>query len=328
MRRARCYSAIHPARASNEVDDDTLSLAAPACAIVLAGASGYALASFLEMPSVRMITPSPTSLAAPWPRRVDNRALLMGIVNVTPDSFSDGGFFSQAEAAIRHAEEMIEEGADVVDIGGESTRPGASFVSAGEEMARVLPVISALRDRKIRVPISIDTYKSETAAAALRAGASIVNDVWGLQRDPLMADVIAAAGAGLVIMHNRETRDESLDIVADIERFFAHSLELATKAGIPANRIALDPGIGFGKTLEQNLAAIRAIPRLKAMGHAVLLGVSRKSYLGLLTNRAVTERLAGTIASAMIGLNLGADILRVHDVAPHLDTLAIRQALL
>jgi len=294
----------------------------------LAGASGYALASFLKRPPVRMITPPPTPLAAPWPRRSDGRALLMGIVNVTPDSFSDGGFFSQAEAAIRHAESLIEDGADVIDIGGESTRPGSTFVPASEEMARVLPVISALHDQGIRVPISIDTYKSETAAAALRAGASIVNDVWGLQRDPLMAETVAASGAGLVIMHNRDMRDESLDIITDMERFFARSLELAAKAGIPVDRIALDPGIGFGKTLEQNLAAIRSIPRLKAMGHAVLLGVSRKSYLGLLTNRAVNERLAGTIASAMIGLDLGADILRVHDIAPHVDALAVRQALL
>lgn len=296
--------------------------------IVLARLSGYALASFVKRPLVRMVSPPPAPLVAPWPRRSDGRALLMGIVNVTPDSFSDGGFFSQAEAAIRHAETLVEEGADIIDIGGESTRPGASFVAASEELARVLPVISAVHERVPRTPISIDTYKSETAAVALRAGASIVNDVWGLQRDPLMADIVAAAGAGLVIMHNRETRDENLDIVADMERFFAHSLELARKAGIPADRIALDPGIGFGKTLEQNLAAIRAIPRLKAIGHAVLLGVSRKSYLGLLTNRAVNERLAGTIASAMIGLDLGADILRVHDVAPHTDALAVRQALI
>lgn len=252
----------------------------------------------------------------------------MGIVNVTPDSFSDGGHFAQAEAAIRHAETMIDDGADVIDIGGESTRPGSSFVEAGEEMARVLPVISVLRDRGLRTPISIDTYKSETAAKALAAGASIVNDVWGLQHDPLMADVVAAAGAGLVIMHNRGQRDETLDIVDDMERFFERSLTLASKAGIGADRIALDPGIGFGKTLEQNLTAIRAIPRLKAMGHAVLLGVSRKSFLGLITNRAVLERLPGTIASAMIGLDLGADILRVHDIGPHIDALAVRQALL
>lgn len=275
-----------------------------------------------------MISTSPAPLSAPWPRRPDGRALLMGIVNVTPDSFSDGGFFSQAESAISQAEALVEEGADIIDVGGESTRPGASFITAAEEMARVLPVISALRNKNLRAPISIDTYKSETAAAALLAGASIVNDIWGLQYDPMIAEVVAAAGAGLVIMHNRETRDASLDIIADMERFFARSLDLAAKAGIPADRIALDPGIGFGKTLEQNLAAIRAIPRLKAMGYAVLLGVSRKSFLGLITNRPVNERLAGTLASGLIGLELGADVLRVHDIGPHLDILAVRQALL
>ncbi|MGL5446045.1 MAG: dihydropteroate synthase [Rhabdaerophilum sp.] len=271
---------------------------------------------------------APAPLAAPWPQRPDGRPLLMGIVNVTPDSFSDGGFFAQSESAVTQASNLIDEGADIVDIGGESTRPGASFIPASEEMERVIPVICGLRDQNIRAPISIDTYKSETASAALRAGASIVNDVWGLQRDPQMAEVVAATGAGLVIMHNRETRDENLDIISDMERFFVHSLNLAARAGIPGNRIVLDPGIGFGKTLEQNLAAIRAIPRLKAMGYAVLLGASRKSFLGLITNRPVSERLAGTLASGLIGLDLGADILRVHDIGPHVDALAVRQALL
>jgi dihydropteroate synthase len=251
----------------------------------------------------------------------------MGIVNVTPDSFSDGGFFAQAEAAIRHAEDLVAEGADLLDLGGESTRPGAQPVGATEEIARVIPVITALRERSVPVPISIDTYKAETAEAALRAGATIVNDVWGLQRDPRMAAVVAEHGAGLVIMHNRESKDETIDIVEDMERFFARSLDLARLCGIPDDRIVLDPGIGFGKTLEQNLQAIRAIPRLRAKGFAVLLGVSRKSMLGLITNRPVNERLAGSLAAAMIGTELGADILRVHDVAPHLDLLAIRQAL-
>jgi dihydropteroate synthase len=251
----------------------------------------------------------------------------MGILNVTPDSFSDGGFFAQSEAAIRHAEEMAQEGADILDIGGESTRPGAQAVSATEELARVVPVLTALRERRFTTPVSIDTYKAETAKVALEAGASIVNDVWGLQRDAKMAGVVAEAGAGLVVMHNRETKDETLDIAEDMLRFFEHSLGLARAAGIPEDRIALDPGIGFGKTLDQNLAAIRAIPRLKAMGFAVLLGVSRKSFLGLVTNRPVTDRLAGSITAGMIGLDLGADILRVHDIAPHLDLLKVRAAL-
>jgi len=251
----------------------------------------------------------------------------MGILNVTPDSFSDGGFFAQSGAAIRHAEDMVQEGADILDIGGESTRPGAQPISPREEIARVVPVLMALQDRHFTTPISIDTYKAETAKAALAAGAVIVNDVWGLQHDPAMASVVAEAGAGLVIMHNRLIKDENIDIADDMERFFERSLALARKAGIPENRIALDPGIGFGKTLDQNLDAIRAIPRLRAMGRPVLLGVSRKSFLGFITNRPVTERLAGSLAAAMLGVELGADILRVHDIGPHIDALTVRAAL-
>ncbi len=268
-----------------------------------------------------------TPLAPPWPRPRLGRVLVMGILNVTPDSFSDGGFFAQSEAAINHAEEMAQEGADILDIGGESTRPGAQPISPAEEIARVVPVLTALRDRHFPTPISIDTYKANTARAALAAGATIVNDVWGLQHDPDMAGVVAEAGAGLVMMHNRETKDETLDIAEDMLRFFERSLSLARSAGIPDNRIALDPGVGFGKTLDQNLAAIRAIPRLRDMGFPVLLGVSRKSFLGFVTNRPVTDRLAGTLAAAMIGLDLGADILRVHDIGPHLDLLKVRAAL-
>jgi dihydropteroate synthase len=266
-------------------------------------------------------------LAPPWPRPPQGRVLVMGILNVTPDSFSDGGFFAQREAAIRHAEDLVAEGADIVDIGGESTRPGAKLIDAAEEIARVVPVLEALREQRFATAISIDTYKAETARAALAAGASIVNDVWGLQRDPRMAQVVAESGAGLVAMHNREQKDESRDIVADMQFFFKETLKRARAAGIAENRIALDPGIGFGKTFDQNLAAIRAIPRLKAMGFPVLLGVSRKSFLGFITNRPVSERLAGSLAAAILGLELGADILRVHDVGPHLDALKLRAAL-
>ncbi|MCA3612636.1 MAG: dihydropteroate synthase [Methylobacterium sp.] len=269
----------------------------------------------------------PSPLAPPWPRRPEGRVLVMGILNVTPDSFSDGGFFAQSGAAIRHAEDMVQEGADILDIGGESTRPGAQPISPREEIARVVPVLIALQDRHFATPICIDTYKAETAKAALAAGAVIVNDVWGLQHDPAMASVVAEAGAGLVMMHNRHIKDESIDIADDMERFFERSLALARKAGIPENRIALDPGVGFGKTLDQNLDAIRAIPRLRAMGRPVMLGVSRKSFLGFITNRPVTERLAGSLAAAMLGVELGADILRVHDIGPHIDALTVRAAL-
>lgn len=269
----------------------------------------------------------PSRLAPPWPRRPEGRVLVMGILNVTPDSFFDGGFFAQSEAAIRHAEEMAIEGADILDIGGESTRPGAQPITPAEEIARVVPVLKALRERHFETPISIDTYKSQTARAALAAGATIVNDVWALQHDPAMAHIVAEAGAGLVMMHNRAVKDETLDIVEDMKRYFDRSLGIARMAGIPENRIALDPGIGFGKTLDQNLLAIRAIPELKAMGLPVLLGVSRKSFLGLLTNRPVMERLPGSVAAAMLGVDLGADILRVHDIGPHLDALTVRAAL-
>ena len=255
------------------------------------------------------------------------RALIMGIVNVTPDSFSDGGRFFDSGIAVRHGLQLAKEGADILDIGGESTRPNAAPVSAEDEAGRVLPVIEALLAANPSLTISIDTYKASTAKAALRLGARIVNDVWGLQRDPAMAETVAEAGAGLVMMHNREGIDPDLDIEADMARFFARSLDLATRAGIPLTRIALDPGIGFGKTLEQNLAAIRALPKLAAMGCATLLGISRKSFLGLLTGRPVGERFASTIAADCFGLMAGADIIRVHDVAAHRDAARVMAAL-
>lgn len=266
-------------------------------------------------------------LAAPWPERPASGVWLMGIVNVTPDSFSDGGRFDETQAAVSQAKRLTDEGADLIDIGGESTRPSAEPVPVAEEIARIEPVLARLKADGFARAISIDTYKAETADVALSLGATIVNDVWGLQRDSVMADVVARHGAGLVIMHNRESKDETLDIVADMERFFAISLERAAKAGIRQDRIVLDPGIGFGKTFEQNLAAIRAIPRLKALGYPVLLGLSRKSFLGLITDREVGDRLAATLAADVLGLVLGADILRVHDVAPHRDAIRVAASL-
>ncbi|MCZ8182232.1 MAG: dihydropteroate synthase [Beijerinckiaceae bacterium] len=252
----------------------------------------------------------------------------MGIVNVTPDSFSDGGQFGTHAEAIAQACRLAAEGADILDIGGESTRPGAAAVGLEEEVARVVPVIRALAADASLPVISIDSYKAGTTREALAAGARIANDVWGLQREPALADVAQAAGAGLCLMHNRDMKDPAIDIVEDMKSFFARSLAIASRAGIPEDRIVLDPGIGFGKTLEQNLAAIRGIPAIKAeFGHAVLLGVSRKSFLGLLTDRPVTERLPGTLAAGFYGLLAGADILRVHDVAPHRDALRVLAAL-
>jgi dihydropteroate synthase len=273
-------------------------------------------------------SPGKPDLSPPWPKTPEPRALLMGIVNVTPDSFSDGGWFATHDAAIEQARRLEAEGADILDIGGESTRPGFAPVPQDEEARRVIPVIETLiRDDPARL-ISIDSYKAATARAALKAGARIVNDVWGLQRDPGMADVVAEAAAGLAIMHNRMEKAPDVDIFDDLRRFFDVSLELAGRAGIPRGRIVLDPGIGFGKTFEQNLAAIRAIPRLRdSYGLAVLLGVSRKSFLGLITGREVTERHAATIAANCYGLMAGADILRVHDLAAHRDAARVIAAL-
>lgn len=271
---------------------------------------------------------APIRLAAPWPALPEAGPLIMGIVNVTPDSFSDGGQFGTHDAAIAQARRLAAEGADILDIGGESTRPGAAAVGLEEEISRVVPVIRALAAEPGLPVISIDSYKAGTTREALAAGARIANDVWGLQREPALAEVAQAAGAGLCLMHNRDVKDPALDIVEDMKGFFARSLAIAARAGIPADRIVLDPGIGFGKTLEQNLAAIRGIPAIKAeFGHAVLLGVSRKSFLSLLTDRPVTERLPGTLAAGLYGLLAGADILRVHDVAPHRDAVSVLAAL-
>jgi len=298
----------------------------PRCLLAPAGVRAGAEAGTIMSPA--KTTPAPSTLAAPWPCAHEKRALIMGIVNITPDSFSDGGRFDTIEAALSHAGKLVREGADLLDIGGESTRPGAAEVPATEEIARVVPAIRALRDAHPDLSLSVDTYKAETARAALIAGARIVNDVWGLQRDPGMADLVGEAGAGLVIMHNRHERLPGIDIVSDMMRFFETSLALADKAVIPRARIALDPGIGFGKTLEQNLAAIRAIPKLRAeFGTAILLGVSRKSFLGLITGREVDDRLAGTLATGCFGLLGGADILRVHDVAAHRDAACVIAAL-
>lgn len=268
----------------------------------------------------------PPSPFSPWPCALPlagSAPLIMGIVNATPDSFSDGGAYD----GLTHALTLLEEGADILDIGGESTRPGAIEVGAEEEAARILPVITALAQQRPDAVISVDTYKASTAKAALAAGAHIVNDIWGLQRDPLMAGVVAEAEAGLVIMHNRHEKDERIDIVADMERFFETSLTLATKAGINPARIVLDPGIGFGKTIPQNLQAITALPRLKRMGHGLLLGISRKGFLGHVTGRAVGDRLAASLAVDVFGALHGADILRVHDVAAHRDAALMLGAL-
>lgn len=247
--------------------------------------------------------------------------LVMGIVNITPDSFSDGGLLKNAEAAVAHGARLAAEGAAIVDVGGESTRPGHATVDAATETARVLPVIAGLK-AKVDTPISIDSYKGEVAEAALAAGASIVNDVWGAQRDPRIAEVAARAGAPIILMHNRETIDASLDIFDEVLRFLERSIAIATEAGVPRSQIVVDPGIGFGKTARQNLDLIRHLDRLAVLGCPVLLGASRKSTLGRITGRQVpAERLAASIAAHLYGASRGAAIIRAHDVAPHIDAL-------
>lgn len=257
------------------------------------------------------------------------RTLVMGILNVTPDSFSDGGLFQGEAAARGQAERLVGEGAAILDIGGESTRPGHTPVPAAEEQARVLPVIRALAPG-LSVPISIDTYKASTAKAALEAGAMIVNDVWGLQREPDIARVAAEHGAPVIVMHNRETIDPAIDIVVDMLRFFERSLGIARAAGIPEADIVLDPGIGFGKSWEQHLESLRRLPEIRALGFPLLVGVSRKSLLGRLHDRETrpADRLHGSLAAHALAATLGADIVRVHDVAAHVDAMRVVDAVM
>ncbi|MFC3131859.1 dihydropteroate synthase [Microbaculum marinum] len=254
------------------------------------------------------------------------RTLIMGILNVTPDSFSDGGRFAAVDAAIAQARRMAAEGADILDIGGESTRPGYEPVDTATELARVLPVIEAVAP-DLGVPLSIDTRKADVAAAVVAAGARMVNDVWGLQRDERLARVAAEAGVDVVAMHNRDEIDAAIDIVDDMRRFFDRTIAIARAAGIGDDRLVLDPGIGFGKTLAQNLVAVRRLPEIRALGFRVLLGVSRKSSIGRILDRPVGERLIGTVAMNVWAMRDNVDIIRVHDVAEHVDAMKIVDAL-
>jgi dihydropteroate synthase len=257
-------------------------------------------------------------------------ALVMGIVNVTPDSFSDGGLFLDTGAAIAHGRELLAEGADVLDIGGESTRPGADPVPAAEEIERVVPVIEALAGDGGRV--SIDTTKAEVARVALAAGATIVNDVSAFRFDPELAVVAAEAGAICVLMHmlgepRTMQKDPRYDeVVSDVKAFLEERLAFAVGEGVAEENVWLDPGIGFGKTLEHNLELIARLDEIVAIGRPVVFGASRKSFLGKLTGRLVGERLAGTIATNVIAHQRGARVFRVHDVAPTVDALKVAAA--
>jgi len=255
----------------------------------------------------------------------------MGVLNVTSDSFSDGGAFDELESALAHGRLLADEGAAIVDVGGESTRPGSSGVAAELEVARVLPVIQALAADGIAV--SVDTSKAEVARAALAAGAVLVNDVTALRGDPEMASVVAGSDADLCLMHMlgepRTMQDAPRydDVVAEVESFLAERADVAVAAGVPRDRIVLDPGIGFGKTLAHNLALLRALPRLARLG-PLLLGVSRKGFLGALTGQEIAaDRVTSSVAAALYCYRGGAHLLRVHDVRATADALAVERAL-
>ena len=258
--------------------------------------------------------------------RVRAKPVIMGILNVTPDSFSDGGQHNTLEAAEAQALRMIEQGAGIIDIGGESTRPGAVSVSAAEELARVIPVVRSLATR-IAAPISIDTVKASVARAAVDAGAVIINDVTGMTGDPEMAEAVAETGAAVVITYHRGATDETVKAVGDMRSFFDRALETAARFGIARERIWLDPGVGFAKTVQQNLDVIAGLETLARYGCPVLVGLSRKSFIGHVTGRAVNERLAGTLTADLMALQRGARVLRVHDVAEHTDMLRLYQAI-
>lgn len=243
----------------------------------------------------------------------------MGVVNVTPDSFSDGGLYLDAPAAIAHGEELIADGADILDVGGESTRPGAAEVGEAEELARVEPVVAALA--AVGHEVSIDTSKAAVAELALRRGATIVNDITALRADPEVGAVCAENGAGLVLMHMQgNPRTMQLDpvygdVVDDVKAFLAERLDAAVSAGVDEERVWLDPGIGFGKSLEHNLELLRRLEELRALGRPLVIGTSRKSFIGKIDGSEVSGRIGGTIASSVLAAAAGADVLRVHDVA-------------
>lgn len=254
------------------------------------------------------------------------KTYIMGILNVTPDSFSDGGNFDKIDNAINHAKEMIEDGADIIDIGGESTRPGHKYVQAEDEIKRVIPVIKELK-KEIKVPISIDTYKAKVAEEALKLGVEMINDVWGLKKDKDMAKIVAKYDAYVCIMHNQDGTEYDKDIVESMKESLQESIEMAIDAGVQKNKIVLDPGIGFGKTFEQNLEVLRRLNELNDLGYPILLGTSRKSVIGNVLQVEPKERLEGTIATTVLGIRDGVDIVRVHDVKENLKAAKMADAI-
>jgi dihydropteroate synthase len=256
---------------------------------------------------------------------VGQRTYIMGILNVTPDSFSDGGDFADVRKAVAHAREMAEAGAHIIDIGGESTRPGSLEVTAEEELERVIPVIERLV-KEIHIPVSIDTYKASVADAAVSAGAVMINDVWGMQKDPQMASVAAKHGVPVIMMHNQVGTVYRGDIMAEIALFLRRSIDLGLEAGVKLENMILDPGIGFGKTPEQNMEVLSRMGELNDLGCSILLGTSRKSFIGKILDLVPKERVEGTVATTVMGIVQGADFIRVHDIKENLRAAKVTDA--
>lgn len=255
----------------------------------------------------------------------EKHTYLMGILNVTPDSFSDGGKFDSPSLALAHVQQMVEEGADLIDIGGESTRPGHHQITEEEEIDRIAPIISLIKT-EFDIPISIDTYKAKVAQAALEAGADLVNDIWGLKYDPDMAKLLAKSQVACCLMHNRGQAGYS-NLMEEMKKDLEGSLAAAQAAGIPKEKIILDPGIGFGKTYENNLEAIYKLEELHGLGHPLLLGASRKSVVGLSLDLPVTERLEGTLVTTVLAVMKGYAFVRVHDVKENRRAIQMAEAL-
>ena len=255
-----------------------------------------------------------------------NHTYIMGILNITPDSFSDGGKWNHLDEALRHTEAMIADGADIIDIGGESTRPGHTPVSAEEEAQRVLPVIEAVRKR-FDIPISVDTFKSSVAESAIQAGADLVNDIWGLKYDPHMSEVIAKSGLACCLMHNRDNT-EYRNFMEDVKQDLRETIALAKAAGIADDKIILDPGVGFAKSYENNLEVIRRLKEFNELKYPVLLGTSRKSVIGLTLDLPAAERVEGTIVTTVMAVEAGCMFVRVHDVKENHRAIQMAEAIL
>ena len=251
---------------------------------------------------------------------------IMGILNVTPDSFSDGGSYTTLDKALKQAERMIAEGADIIDIGGESTRPGYTLLSDEEEISRVIPVIRAVKDR-FDIPVSVDTYKSRVAKGAIEAGADLINDIWGLKYDPELAGVIAKSGLPCCLMHNRKTAEYN-HFMSDCLNDLKDTLKLAEAAGIEDEKIILDPGVGFGKTYEHNLIVMKHLKEFDKLGYPVLLGTSRKSLIGLTLDLPANERVEGTLVTTVMGVLAGMQFVRVHDVEANRRAICMTEAIL